>query len=362
MSVTGAAEHDRADESSTRLRVRFAASLPAVDIEAAARFYAGLENVTLEQYPGFARVSGDTRAECFFLARREGVLVASARIVERRSRGFRVAGIEFGPLFADADAAVGALHALHDHYRQRRFALLTVGLGLREGPLTEGIRHRLGTSLTVRPAARTPRWSSVRLSLSPTPDELMRLMSKGHRSGIRKARREGLRVRRARGQDDIDGFTAVFCKMNAARGHVLDTSATATNLAETIAWLDRTGMGEMLVVEDAGGALIGGVVSVDQGSTTRYYKGAADPDVRHVGVLHPALFEAMQRARERGQAAYDLWGYNRHVDRKDPRYLINRFKKGFGGEVIDYPQPLDLPLGRRGALYLRLRNLTGRSR
>ena len=324
------------------------------ELAAARAFYASLDHVTLEQYPGFRQVMRDARPGCLFLARRRQTVVCCAWITERRSRGFGVAEIEFGPLFDDPLTAATAISAIHEHYLQRDFALLSVGLGLPASPVTDALAQQLHDHLAVHQASDERNWSSLRVDLSCDSDALLRQMSKGHRSGIRKAHREGMRVRPAQGADDIDGFAAVLLKMHQARNQHVDDVETVSILHDTLALLSNTGMGELLVVKDGADHLVGGVITVDQGATVRYYKGAADPDVRDLAVLHPALFLARQRAGQRGRAFFDLWGYNLQVDASDPRHNINRFKKGFGGEIISYPATMDMPLGARGRIYAGL--------
>ena len=67
----------------------------------------------------------------------------------------------------------------------------------------------------------------------------------------------------------------------------------------------------------------------------------------------------MKRAKDRGLAWFDLWGYNHHVDQNDQRHQINRFKKGFGGQFVSYPRPVDCSLGLRGRAYQSLSRLKG---
>jgi lipid II:glycine glycyltransferase (peptidoglycan interpeptide bridge formation enzyme) len=45
------------------------------------------------------------------------------------------------------------------------------------------------------------------------------------------------------------------------------------------------------------------------------------------------IWTAIQYAKEKGIKYFDLGGYYTGKDKKDPRYSINRFKKGFGGQV-----------------------------
>ena len=324
------------------------------DLATARAFHATLEHATLEQYPGVQGALHDTRPGSLFLAQRDQAIVCCAWITERRSRGFDVAAIEFGPLFDDPAIAAAAINAMLAHYMQRGFALLTVGLDRPADATTDALVRKLDPRPTSAGATGERDWSSLHLDLSHDTDALLRGMSKGHRSGIRKATRMGVSVRPAQGTDDIDGFAAVLLKMHQARNQQVDPTESVTLLHDTLALLSQTGMGELLVVEDREDVLIGGVIIVDQGSVARYYKGAADPDIRDVAVLHPALFAAMHRARQRGRTIFDLWGYNLHVDATDPRHNINRFKKGFGGEIVSYPAVMDFPLGARGRVYAGL--------
>lgn len=79
---------------------------------------------------------------------------------------------------------------------------------------------------------------------------------------------------------------------------------------------------------------------------TLYYPyGGSDPkykDFQAPSLLH---FEAMKLGKKLGCKIYDLWGsYKNTPTDKDPWWGIYRFKKGFGGAEITFPESVDIPL------------------
>jgi lipid II:glycine glycyltransferase (peptidoglycan interpeptide bridge formation enzyme) len=99
-------------------------------------------------------------------------------------------------------------------------------------------------------------------------------------------------------------------------------------------------VGKFVLVTDADGKVLGGIALVLQGKTVRYFKGAADPAIRNLPVLHLAIWESILWSKENGFSHFDLWGYNHFVDESDQVYFINRFKKGFGGTFTFYPKKM----------------------
>ncbi len=91
------------------------------------------------------------------------------------------------------------------------------------------------------------------------------------------------------------------------------------------------------------------------GNEAAYMYGASSTEHRGHGASFLLQFEAMKWARERGCVAYDLWGIPKH----DPESLrgddnaslagtkgddwrgIYRFKTGFGGDIVSYPDTLE---------------------
>jgi len=58
---------------------------------------------------------------------------------------------------------------------------------------------------------------------------------------------------------------------------------------------------------------------------------------------HLLHFEAIKLGKKLGCTTYDMWGsYKKSPTEKDPWFGIYRFKEGFGGKQVEYPQTVDL--------------------
>ena len=113
-------------------------------------------------------------------------------------------------------------------------------------------------------------------------------------------------------------------------------------------FLTQNNKGEILVVKDNEGTVLGGGIFVYQGITVRYLKGAANPDIRDIPILHIVLFDAIRRAKEENFRYFDFWGYNHFANKDDQVYYINHFKKGFGGYFTFFAKKMNIDIIRGG--------------
>lgn len=82
----------------------------------------------------------------------------------------------------------------------------------------------------------------------------------------------------------------------------------------------------------------GGRTSRDAFSgTVTYLHGASSAEYREAMGPHLLHWRIMQEAQRRGFQYYDLWGID---EKKWPG--LTRFKKGFGGEIVQYPESVDV--------------------
>jgi lipid II:glycine glycyltransferase (peptidoglycan interpeptide bridge formation enzyme) len=61
---------------------------------------------------------------------------------------------------------------------------------------------------------------------------------------------------------------------------------------------------------------------------------------------HALQWAAMGRARERGCTRYDMWGAPDVFDQSDRMWGVYRFKRGFGGQVVQGIGAFDYPAHR----------------
>jgi lipid II:glycine glycyltransferase (peptidoglycan interpeptide bridge formation enzyme) len=110
----------------------------------------------------------------------------------------------------------------------------------------------------------------------------------------------------------------------------------------------------LLGARTAEGHLAAALIVARFGGEAIYLYGASSTEHRAHGAGLAIQFEAMKWARERGSRVYDLWG----IPRVDPDATpdgsariagtsgadwrgLYRFKTGFGGDIISYPEPVE---------------------
>lgn len=83
-----------------------------------------------------------------------------------------------------------------------------------------------------------------------------------------------------------------------------------------------------------------------------YAYGGSDPKYKERMAPHLLHFEAMKLGKKLGCKTYDLWGsYKDRPEESDPWWGIYRFKKGFGGKEVTFPETVDVPLSPLYSLY-----------
>ena len=82
-------------------------------------------------------------------------------------------------------------------------------------------------------------------------------------------------------------------------------------------------------------------IMVDFNGTRTYLHGASSNSNRNVMAPFLLHWELLKDARVKGLKFYDWWGIASSDNPKDPWAGITRFKKGFGGEVVEYPGTFD---------------------
>jgi len=84
------------------------------------------------------------------------------------------------------------------------------------------------------------------------------------------------------------------------------------------------------------------------GQTATYLHGGSDNDYRALMAPHLLQWAQIREAKKQGCSKYDFWGYD---EKKWPG--ISRFKKGFGGQQINYLGLWDYPLDKKWYLIYR---------
>jgi lipid II:glycine glycyltransferase (peptidoglycan interpeptide bridge formation enzyme) len=188
-------------------------------------------------------------------------------------------------------------------------------------------------------------------------DAILKQMHQKTRYSVRLATRRGVEVQ-VKAADD----TAALRHFYAMMLDTADRNAFSVHAYEYYESFLRTfGDDAFFVFAISEGQVAAAVISACFGEHAVYMYGASSTEHRGHGAAFLLQFEAMKWARERGCSTYDLWG----IPTQDPDSLssddntaiagskgddwrgIFRFKTGFGGEIVSYPETLErryLPL------------------
>ncbi len=174
--------------------------------------------------------------------------------------------------------------------------------------------------------------------LDSTEDSLLSAMHHKTRYNVRLAAKKGVSI-------SLDGYIDEFMKLisSTARRH----KVTFGSKAHYIAILKHlNGEGDapraFLAKAEHDGDVIAMALCIDFGKTRTYLHGASS-DVKK-NMMAPFLlhWELMKDAKKAGLTAYDWWGIAPDGVEGHRLAGVTRFKKGFGGRVVSYPETRDV--------------------
>lgn len=212
------------------------------------------------------------------------------------------------------------------------------------------VEGEVTTSLPVVPThVRQPQTTLI-LDLSPTEEVLLGSMHSKTRYNIRLAGRKGVTIRE-------EANAEVFCSLNdettARDGFKSHDSAYYAD------FLTISGA-RQFTAYTAEGTAIASIITVSTDDTMSYVHGASSNEHRQLMAPYLLQWHAITEAKKAGLTAYDFWGiapifpqgtapketcYNGYCwTVTHPWTGITRFKVGFGGDVVTYPDAKDVVL------------------
>jgi lipid II:glycine glycyltransferase (peptidoglycan interpeptide bridge formation enzyme) len=292
-----------------------------------------------------------------------GGLLAGAQLLYRSRLGLGVAYAPRGPLLAgDTAADELLLGALARAARRRRTVFLRLEPNLLEDDDGADALHTTLLLRGWRTAAPLQPRSTIHLDLRPPSEALLAACSKGHRADIRRSARQGIVVRAGMNAADLTAFYRMMEATSDRRaGFGIHSEAyyrAAWEIFSGFAAQDEGFSGpqaaaRLLLAEQNGAVVAGFLVFAAAGQGLYLYSGSTEAGMR-AGANHLLQWHAINWARERGCALYDMWGVPDTLGRAatlpdgharaaleqaaqaDPLHGVYRFKKGFGGRVVRY--------------------------
>jgi len=278
------------------------------------------------------------------IAWRDGAAISAAAQVLYRplAPALTLAYVPRGPVVADAGLLVPFLNELTLHVRARRVFMLKFEPDWRRGNKAEELLESVGavrSSETIQPPA------TIQIDLTADLETILARMKSKWRYNIRLAEKKGVMVR-AGTAADFDAFYQLM-QLTGERDHFAIHGASYYRTAFEL--FDKQESVRLFIAEFEKQPLAMIFVTAFAHEAIYLY-GASGNAERNRMPNHALHWAAIQWAKARGCAQYDLWGIPESVEEtSDETNLppsLYQFKQGFGGEVVHYTGAWDEVLSR----------------
>ena len=182
---------------------------------------------------------------------------------------------------------------------------------------------------------------TIYMDLTQTEEKLLLNMHEKTRYNIRLAEKKGVKVTEG---ENLENFLDLLEKTEDRQGFYSHPRQYYKTLWETLH------PAKMVYLLSANS--IAAIMLLYYRDTLYYTYGGSDPKYRDMMAPHLLHWEAMKLGKKLGCKVYDLWGsYKDSPTESDPWWGIYRFKSGFGGKEITFPETVDIPLSSLYHLY-----------
>lgn len=171
---------------------------------------------------------------------------------------------------------------------------------------------------------------TVVLDLAPSEEELLRKMHYKTRYNIRLAQRQNIKIREG-GSGETESFLNLLhqtTKRDKFRSHPDNYYRQLLSVNQNFV--------KLFLAEHQGRILAANII-IFFGDTATYSHGASSDEYKNLMAPHLLQWEVIRRAKQSDYRFYDFWGID---ENKWPG--ITRFKRGFGGQEVNYSGTFDL--------------------
>lgn len=184
---------------------------------------------------------------------------------------------------------------------------------------------------------------TILVDLTPSEDDVLLGMSPSQRNGVKKGIKDGVTVRYSTNDEDFDIFWKMYQNTVSLKHFV---SYSKRYYYSQLATLKEHGNYEICIASVNNVPQTASLVAYDKVTAYYLHTGRAystDPAAKHASKVQ--VWDIMQRAKSRGIKYFNLYGIaKRDNDANDPWAGLTEFKKGFGGNIVEYVGAYDYPL------------------
>lgn len=184
-------------------------------------------------------------------------------------------------------------------------------------------------------------------------DEIYDGFHKKHRYNIRVAKRKGVECG-FYGVERLRDFYSLMEETGARDGFHIRSIGYFERILKEL-----RGKASLCMCYYQGKAVSGALV-INYGGTMSYLYGASSSEHRDVMANYLMHWTIIKRCKELGCRAYDFMGIPYYYDKEHRNYGVYRFKKGFGGRVVNYAGEFEkVYYPMVGRLILKVMNMLG---
>ena len=177
------------------------------------------------------------------------------------------------------------------------------------------------------------------LDVSLSQEQLLAQMRKTTRYLINRGEKEGVEVKKEISPEAIKKFISLHQAHSQANHY---EAFSADYLQKLFQVFDHNQISLKFACYK--GIVEAASIIIYFGKTAAYYLAASK-------ILHPQFspayllqWESIKEAKAQGCMSYNFWGVSPDDNPKHPIYGVSNFKKGFGGELVDFLHAQDYPL------------------
>jgi Acetyltransferase (GNAT) domain len=239
-----------------------------------------------------------------------------------------------GPACDDAYLTLDGLRKLLQKSKELGFAYVEIAPDWVECP-----GWSVGSALSGEGWQLLPdRRSSLRLDLAAGNDELLHSFRKATRYEIRRSEQQGIVIRFAENEVDVQEFQRIYFEMARKKGF---PAVEPRHLSHVLRWIVKEKNRGALLLAFKDATLLGGALVVRAATRSWYVFGATSKENR-LSAGHLLQWQAIRWAKEHGCLEYDFGGYREGVN-TGPAL----FKRGFCQAVVRFSPAYRYPLDRR---------------
>lgn len=172
--------------------------------------------------------------------------------------------------------------------------------------------------------------ATIRVDLAQSEQEILAQMKPKGRYNIRLAEKHGVQIS---AEKSVDTFFALLQKTTTRDGFSGHPKSFYAKL------LEQLGENCALLTARQASKPLAAILVTFAGDTATYYFGASDHEFRNLMAPYLIQFAAMKIAKKRGCRFYDFLGVAPQNSVKHHLAGVSDFKKKFGGETVEYPEP-----------------------